>query len=858
MKTAKRILALLLVLVLALSLAACNKGGGEDPTKNNDPDDPNAALEKKLKGVEKVKLDHVYKVEYLSAQMPKNGDNESHYIQQVQEAGGAIYLTGSYNIQTPSQEYPDSYDYEWGVEIFRLNADGSLERLRTFTQESVYDEENSRSTESYVNNVYVAPDGTFWYMLEQYTNDWSDPENYIWEQNSALVHAAADGTELLRIPTAELADPKNEGEYVYIQQLLFPANGNLLAQTGSGFIGLDQEGKVLFRSNLDQENAWINSLCATGSGRIVAGLYSYSQVDNSSAFALMEVDPNTGKMTELEDLGTANNMGNLYGGPGDTLIMGKNNGIDSYDLGSRQRTEILNWLNCDVNPNYVQTVVPLSDGRFFLCERNWRTGDTKLAYMSPVGESVEKYVMHFAALYLDENVTDAIISYNKQNDLFRIVFDDYSVYATEEDYQAGLKVLNQEIISGNIPDLFSMAGLPYDVYAGKGLLLDLKPLLQRDLNMEDYLQNVFKAVERDGKVCSIIPAFTVQTLIAKGSWAGKDMGWTMADLTKLVREHPEARLLASDYTRENALSTLLTGSMDAFIDPNTGKCSFDTGEFAQLLELVKSFPEEIDWEKLYGDDMYWETYDNQYREGKTLLLPGYVSNYSSIRNTYYQFDSDCTFIGYPGAGGSGAVINPNMEIAISGRTKLDDQCWDFLRYLLSEEYQSEIESWCFPVRLDALKAMEEAALNNNNNGGPIVYSTATGGGVVYEAAATAETEVYDETEAEVPADGETGEKDDSATDGVKDDGETTPGDMEPIPEPIDTGYEDWWSKPITQEMADQVTAVVTGAVQVYREQTEIMAIIMEEAGAFFAGQKSAQAVASVIQSRVSLYEAESR
>jgi hypothetical protein len=37
-----------------------------------------------------------------------------------------------------------------------------------------------------------------------------------------------------------------------------------------------------------------------------------------------------------------------------------------------------------------------------------------------------------------------------------------------------------------------------------------------------------------------------------------------------------------------------------------------------------------------------------------------------------------------------------------------------------------------------------------------------------------------------------------------------------------------------------------------------MAIVQEEAGAFFAGQKSAQAVADVIQSRVSLYVAESR
>ena len=55
-----------------------------------------------------------------------------------------------------------------------------------------------------------------------------------------------------------------------------------------------------------------------------------------------------------------------------------------------------------------------------------------------------------------------------------------------------------------------------------------------------------------------------------------------------------------------------------------------------------------------------------------------------------------------------------------------------------------------------------------------------------------------------------------------------------------------------------ITACVKGAVQVSRDQTEVMAIVQEEAGAFFAGQKTAQAVAETIQSRVYLYVMESR
>ena len=852
MKQIKRILALALALILALGLMACTKGGGNDPgTSSAAPDDPASALEKKLKGVEKVKLDHVYKAEYVNADL-ENINN----INSILEADGNLYLIANFDREIPSKENPEYTEYIWGLELYRLSPEGKLEKLLTFTNQSEYDEENSRSSESYVNNVSIAPDGTLWYMQERYVNDWSDPENYIWEQDSSLVHADITGKELLRIPLDSLKDPKAEDDYLYIQSLCFPAGGNILAQTGNGFIGLDKEGKVLFRGE-NLENSWVQSLCVTGSGRVIGSFYTYNQADSSSAMSIMEVDPNTGKLTEIEKLDNSALMrgnGNLYGGPGDTVIMGNNSGIDSYDLGTHARGEILNWLNCDVNPNYVSNVVPLSDGRFFLVERNWRQSNNniKLAYMSPVGETVEKYLIHFAALYLDENVTNSIISYNKRNDLFRIVFDDYSVYATEDDYQAGLKQLNQEIISGKIPDIFSMQGLPYDVYASKGLLLDLKPLLAADpdFRMEDYLENVFKAVERDGKICSIIPAFSLQTLAAKASLVGNRSGWTMEDLRKVIQAHPEMAVF-SDTTRESALNTLLAANMDAFIDPNTGACSFNSQEFIQLLELVKSFPEEIDWEKLYNDDpMYWEKQQSQYREGRTLLMSSWLSNYTDIRQVFYQFDSDCTFIGIPGAKGSGAVIQPQMEIAISGRTKLDEQCWDFVRFLVSAEYQNDLEGWCFPVRLESLEAMAKQAMEESQNNyiaNGVPAATAVPAGAVYS---ETEEEVETAAEGELMEGDEPEEGDEPATAG-----DLEPEEPVPVPEP---GYDDWWSRPITQEMADMITACVKGAVQVSRDQTEVMAIVQEEAGAFFAGQKTAQAVAETIQSRVYLYVMESR
>ena len=63
---------------------------------------------------------------------------------------------------------------------------------------------------------------------------------------------------------------------------------------------------------------------------------------------------------------------------------------------------------------------------------------------------------------------------------------------------------------------------------------------------------------------------------------------------------------------------------------------------------------------------------------------------------------------------------------------------------------------------------------------------------------------------------------------------------------------------MTEEEAKYLTNFILSVNTPYREDANLLSIVEEEAGAYFAGQKSAQTVAEIIQSRVSLYLAESR
>ena len=57
---------------------------------------------------------------------------------------------------------------------------------------------------------------------------------------------------------------------------------------------------------------------------------------------------------------------------------------------------------------------------------------------------------------------------------------------------------------------------------------------------------------------------------------------------------------------------------------------------------------------------------------------------------------------------------------------------------------------------------------------------------------------------------------------------------------------------LTQEEADSIVDVINATTRVYSYDEDIMDIITSEAAAFFAGQKSADEVAKLVQSKANI------
>lgn len=869
----KRLTALLLALLLCLSLCACggkdtpaspsesSSGGSSSGTPAASSAPTEKELEKKLKGVSKVKLDHVYTMSYLDFTTPENS-----WIQNLSTANGIIYIAISYSRQRANEN--GGTDWEDGIQFWSLPADGSGEATLLFEKPntSEYNEQESWNRYSYIGNVTVAPDGTFWYVEQTGFSDWSDEENYIYSNENDVVHIDTQGNELDRIDTNSFL--RGEDDWFYVNQFLFLKDGGILL-IGDSFIILNADLSMRCRAQIDTDRGWLNSVVQTGSGAIIGWMYSYSEA--GSGYKLIEVNPADGSYREIGDL-PFQYSSYFLSGEGDTIILSSGNSVYSYNYRSGTTSELVNWLNSDINSNRIGSLYSLNDGSFLVQEYDRSWSRTRLGILRPNADVVEKYVIRFAANYLDDTMADSIIDFNKQNDIYRISYDDYSRYSTNEDSNGGITKLNQDIVSGNIPDMFLMDGLPYDAYAGKGLLLDLSDRIASAYNTEDFVSNVFDALRYNGKIYSLVPSFNVVTCVGKRSIVGDTPGWTMEDLQAILQQNPGA-VLFEGMERGQILSALLSNTMDSYIDRETGRCSFNSASFVGLLELIRTFPETIDWNSYYGDDYDYTLYESQYREGRTLLKQQYISNYDNIKYLVNQYGGDVTFIGYPCAEGVGSAFQPQLEVAISSRTKLDDACWDFIKYLLSEEYQSSL-TYGLPVRISCLKAMEEKAMTAQNNGYyydydyPVVYNTDAANAAVAEAISDDGGETVtpgDLTPPETASPTDPAFDEDMVTKEVPFSDEKPEVEIVAADEPIEIieepavpyYYDDYWSKPCTQEMIDTVNAAIYSCRSVSRDRSDVQAIIEEEAGAFFSGQKSAQQVADIIQSRVSLYVAES-
>lgn len=799
----------------------------------------------------KEKVTNVYHSEtLLSSSYDYNSNDPAHReISDFTGVGEKLIVSGA------------DYDSDWNYTEFSYILDPATGETTDLVMPTLVSEEESRDS-----RLYFAEDGSCWFS----TSIWSwDEETMTSDTDVRLYHAAPDGTV---IATASLYDllgvTDHENTYLYVNNAAAVGDGLAIAMDESAVI---VDGALTKAETIKLDDvAYVSTILESGDDLIIA----YTDATEWKTHAV-KYDAAAHKLGEqLPVTGAVENY--IYGAMPSAeydFVYSTELAVYGYDFATGTSTELLNWINSDIDMSYGRQTYVSPSGIVYTITNDYEdsTSTTELLQLTriPDDQVVEKYLLSFGMLYMDYELRRDIIKFNRQSDEYRITIRDYSVYDNaENEWQGGLTQFNNDIIGGNVPDIIMLnPTMPYQSYASKGLFADLYPLIDADetLKRSDFYENILDAFSIDGKLYELAPRFSVQTLVGKSSVVGSNDGWTMSEMRDAAKRIGlEGDPFNGELTRDNFLNYICTMTRDQFIDKDTGRCSFDSDEFIAILEYCKQLPEktiyeDMDWEE--DQTEFWRQHEFAYRTDAAMLAQTYLANYSSFWQTQMgQFGEPVSIVGFPNAARNGSGIYAEGEFAISSACPCKEGAWEFLSYYMKKDLDKDGENlYQFSVLREVNEKMRESALAYNeyrydgDDYGPIVYYGTEEG--VVEAPAVVEESSADigiaveEPVIGLPNPGYYGD------DRVLEDG--------PTDSMSGRGHWYYWMGDqrfdmgmMTEEAAEHVDRFLESLTQIYREDETMMEIIREESSAFFAGQKSAAEAAKLIQSRVGLYVSE--
>ena len=262
----------------------------------------------------------------------------------------------------------------------------------------------------------------------------------------------------------------------------------------------------------------------------------------------------------------------------------------------------------------------------------------------------------------------------------------------------GRERLMTELLTDQIPDILdlgysngSVAMLPYRRLVQKGYLEDLWPFIENDpdLGRDSLLEPPLRAAEIDGGLYTVFDSVLISTLVGAESAVGDRTSWTMADLRTAYAAMPEDSTVVEYSTpRKQVAEHLLGMSIDRYIDWESGECSFDCGSFRTDLEFLGELPEEVVWP---SDEELNRELSDRLREGRQLLAQTFLRSPHDMQKWDGLFGERTAFVGYPVEDGSvGSAFFPSfVRLSMSSTCKNKEAAWEIIRQLLLPRYADQ-------------------------------------------------------------------------------------------------------------------------------------------------------------------------
>lgn len=630
-----------------------------------------------------------------------------------------------------------------------------------------------------------------------------------WTSTSSLVKYDSNGKQLM---SNDITSVLEEQGVSYFDGIALDEKDNLYVAADSSILLFGSDLKFAGSISVSGGNyTYVNGLCRGKDGKVYAAVMTGTDTGSSNSLRELDFDKKEAGSSFANFPSGAGSSSVCAGSDYDFLI-NDGSSLYGYSLEKQESQTVLQWIDSDINGQYISGISTVEDGRILVLTEDWETGERSVATLKkmPASEVVQKQVITLGCFSPNQELMSVAIKFNRQSDKYRITFRNYydsSNGWSEELYNDSITNMQNAVISGASPDLIELSSLNAEQLAKKGALEDLKTYMDKSskLKVSDYFSNLVESYSYNNALVALPRRFYVSTMAGSSKLLGDISGWTMKEMVEFA-DRNKGKDLFRYVTKESMLSIMMQFNENAFIDWNTGKCSFNTPEFMDMLEFANRCPAEWDYDPSAPSEM------TMLEKGDLLLATVSLSQFNDLQPFMKALNNEVSFVGFPTVDGTkGNLLSPGELFGISSRSDVKEGAWAFLEYYLSGEADSETGrySFGFPANRKQFEA---------------------------EAAEATKIQYYTDDNGEYILDEE----------------------GNPIQMNVGGGmsYEDGWSiefKIPTQEEIDTIVAIIENARPISVRNEEIMKIINEEVAGFFSGQKTVNDVADIIQRRVQMF-----
>jgi len=297
----------------------------------------------------------------------------------------------------------------------------------------------------------------------------------------------------------------------------------------------------------------------------------------------------------------------------------------------------------------------------------------------------------------------------------------------EGDYEKFIKATNTAVLSGKGADILPTNNLAINKFTEKKLLLDMNTLLDKDTTLDkSKLQgNVLKAMEVKGGLYRMPITYFMSALVGDNdilqhaSAGPDDSSWDWQKFSdyarKLIAEGTKSGksyyAWANDKP-EDALTDLIVANYPQFINQEERKANFESQKFLDNLSLIQ---------ELYEDQVLVRNPDSS---KKALFSSTVILSPADFIEGQYSLFSNPKLLQKPHEAGqsSGVFFTVPYQLGIQAKSAVQDEAWQFIAFLLSEEMQAASERYGFSMQ-SAVNEKELQQLHEQTKKGDYKIST---------------------------------------------------------------------------------------------------------------------------------------